>query len=78
MAGHNEIPMTRLPTTKRMCLRCGKSFASEGISNRVCIPCNRLNESANIPARCERLGQSQSEDSVSRQVKLTNHSNGVE
>lgn len=79
MAGHNEKPMTRqIATAIRRCLRCGKSFASEGNGNRVCIPCNKLNQSANQPARCEFLGKSQSEDSIARQVRLTNGSTGVE
>lgn len=77
--GGNEKPMTReIRTVERRCLRCGKSFASEWIGNRVCFACNRLNATTSQPARCEFLGQSQSEDSITRQVKLTNHETGVE
>lgn len=79
MGSHNEKPMTRTRvTTKRKCLRCGETFPSFGNHNWVCIPCNKLNQSANQPARCEFLGRSQSEDSIARQVKLTNGNTGVE
>ena len=27
------------------CLRCGRKFDSEGIGNRLCNKCNRLNQS---------------------------------
>lgn len=76
----NEHPMTksRPVTTIRVCLRCDKAFQSIGIGNRVCIPCQRLNDTTAQPARCEFLGRSQSEDSIARQVKLSNGNTGVE
>jgi len=65
-------------TTIRVCLRCDKPFRSVGRGKRVCFPCQRLNDPTSQPARCEHLGQSQSEDSISRQVKQQNHNTGVE
>ncbi len=32
-----------LPVKQRKCLKCLKSFKSEGISNRICNGCNRDN-----------------------------------
>ncbi len=30
-------------TTKRECLKCGKTFDSHGTHNRICIPCTSQN-----------------------------------
>lgn len=42
-------------TTKRDCLKCGRTFNSTGPWNRCCIPCQKSNERAVAP-RCEHLG----------------------
>lgn len=79
--GNNEKPMTRaIATTKRQCLglNCRRWFASTGKGNRLCPKCDKRNSTVSQPARCEFLGRSQSEDSIARQVKLTNGSTGVE
>lgn len=34
---------TRLPTTKRICLRCNKKFKSTGPGNRICPNCTSAN-----------------------------------
>lgn len=56
MSGHNEVPMSGTPTINRRCLKCWKWFASEWNGNRLCHKCNKQNESADQPARCERQG----------------------
>ena len=31
------------PIKKRKCLKCGKSFASKGVGNRLCLRCSLIN-----------------------------------
>ena len=39
-------------TLPRVCLRCGKTFASTGPANRICKKCGPLNAAVREP-RCE-------------------------
>lgn len=78
MLSAGQKPASGPDATKRRCLKCRQWFASEWNGNRICHGCNKRNESADSPARCEFLGVCQSEDSIARQVKMTNHETGVE
>lgn len=40
---HARKPRATLPTSRRECLKCGKSFKSTGPGNRLCMRCNIAN-----------------------------------
>lgn len=66
----NERRLPKPATTKRKCLKCGRSFASTGLGNRICIACGKRNRDFNQAARCESLGASMaSEEGIRQYVK---------
>lgn len=41
-ASNFNLPVSRLPK-KRLCLKCGEKFLSEGPHNRICVKCVLMN-----------------------------------
>lgn len=49
---HNHKPKA---TTLRACLRCERTFASEGAHHRLCTPCRQAIEGGSSPERVGRV-----------------------